>query len=329
MAVSLRVAPLALTCAFFLAAPCRAYALCLGTQLQNVSATATFQGGAGEYNPYDPTEYMQAITFSVKGGASILNCNYFVTLSAGGSGNASARYMARPDGAHLNYNVYTNASKSAVLKSVPGATASEVISGTFTAIIGAGQVHHYTIYWTIDPLQTVGADMARMQDVNLELKLYEGLLGTIFAQPDTEEITFRARVDSSVDLSLVNTGAAFNISDTTQTVDFGTLEAGEVQAFDTIVRSNDGYAITIESQNGLLMRHERAPAVNDAVPYSLKFDGQGISLPAGVPVTAITSSAVTPAAGHRFPTQFTVGTITGAEAAGEYRDVITVTVSAN
>lgn len=143
---------------------------------------------------------------------------------------------------------------------------------------------------------------------------------------DSKTIAFRALADSNVDLSLVDTGGAFNVADTSQTVDFGNLSAGTQRSYDTVIRSNDGYSVTFQSQNAQKLKHT---VKTDTVSYTMTFGGSSVNLSGGGVVNAATSNGVTPATGDRFATQFTIGAMTGAETAGNYQDVLTVTVSAH
>lgn len=311
----------------FILAPHQAFALCLDLDLVNVPSTVTFGGGTGEYEVYDSLEHMQAISFKVTGSASILNCSYFITLEAGASGNPAQRKMTRgSDSARLNYNAYTTIAKTSILKSKTTAGAGEVITGSFPVLLGVNQEGNHGFFWTVNPGQVVAAASDRFQDVTLELRLYSGLILGISVLEDTKTITFRAKAESSVDLSLVDTGGAFNIGDGVQTVDFGTLSSGESLAYDTMVRSNDGYIVTLQSQNSQNMKHTNIPSA--LVPYTLTLSGNALDLSAGNAVEAVSSGNITPVLGDRLPTVFTVGALSGAEPAGDYQDVITVTVSA-
>lgn len=308
--------------------PSTAHALCLGMGLQGVPATATFQGATTEYQVYDPAQYLQTVNFQVGGGASIATCNYFVTLSPGNSGNPSQRKLVL-GGSSLNYNVYTDLSLSNILKDLSTASASNVITGSFPVALGTGQTNNQSLYWTITPSQVVAANATRYQDTSLTLSLYTGLLLGVYVLADSKTITFRAQAESSVDLSLVSTGGAFSTSSTTQTVNFGTLSNGETMSYDTIIRSNDGYLVTMKSQNSEVMK-QASPSVTTTVPYTMTFGGSLVNLSSGATTTVIShSGTTTPATGDRYATKFTIGTLTGGETAGTYQDVITVTVSAD
>lgn len=145
----------------------------------------------------------------------------------------------------------------------------------------------------------------------------------------TKTISFQARVESSVDLSLVESGRPFDIGVTTQLVEFGTLESGAQRSIDIVVRSNNGYSVTMQSENRQVMVHSRGAAITSTVSYNVTFNGGGIDLSSGGAVQIIASSATTPATGRVFPVEFTIGTLSGDEIAGKYSDIIFVEVTAN
>ncbi|MBI3606798.1 MAG: hypothetical protein HY207_02400, partial [Nitrospirae bacterium] len=177
--------------------------------------------------------------------------------------------------------------------------------------------------------QVVPASGTPYTDGNLTLSLYSGLLFLSPTLVTTKTITFRARADSRVDVSLVESGKRFDIGETTQLIDFGTLESGEQRGFDVVVRSNNGYVVTMQSQNHQLLVHARAPAIVDTVSYSVIFNGGGVDLSTGAPVPVIADTGTTLATGIAFPLEFTVGPLSGNEVAGTYSDVINVEVTAN
>ena len=58
-------------------------------------------------------------------------------------------------------------------------------------------------------------------------------------------------------------------------------------------------------------------------------NGGAVDLSTGGPVQVLSGTWTTPATGIAFPVEFTVGNLSGSEAAGTYSDVINVTVTAN
>ncbi len=308
--------------------PHAAHALCINLTFGTVPSLVTYEGGIGGYAVYDPQEHMQTVSFEVRGEATGATCEYFVTLSTGQSGDFDQRQLSEMTN-RLNYNAYTDSDKSNVFKALPTATQGQVIAGSFPVAIALTQTHTHDFFWTVNPRQVVSASGTPYTDVNLTLSLYSGLLFLSPTLEATKTITFQARVDSSVDVSLVESGQRFDIGETTQLVDFGTLESGEQRGFDVVVRSNNGYVVTMQSQNRQLLVHARAPAITDTVSYSVIFNGGGVDLSTGAPVQVIAGTGTTPATGIAFSIEFTVGTLSGDEAAGTYSDVINVEVTAN
>jgi hypothetical protein len=307
--------------------PRAAEALCVGLAFGNVPSLVTFEGGIEGYAVYDPQEYLQTVSFQVTGEATGVTCEYFVTLSAGQSGNFNQRKMSEMINT-LNYNAYTNAGKGNIFKSLPTATQSETITGSFPVAIALAQTNTHQFYWTIKPQQVVPALGIPYADNTLTLGLYSGLPLSSPTLVTSKTITFETHVASSVDVSLVASGAPFDIGETTQLVDFGTLESGEQRGFDVVVRSNNGYVVTMQSQNHQLLVHSRGAAVG-TVAYSVVFNGGGVDLSTGAPEQIVSSTGTTPATGTAFPIEFVVGTLSDQETAGTYSDVIDVEVTAN
>jgi len=303
------------------------YALCVGAAFSGLPSVSTFQSPSGQYDVFDTAEHLQTVNFQVTSIANALGCNYYVTLSAGLSGNMNQRELARGAGERLDYNVYTTAGKTNILKD-NSAGASNHIVGSFPALASVLQTANHSLHWTIEPEQIFVTSATQFADNNLTIRLYAEVLLGIYAVADTKTISFRAKAESSVDLSLVNTGGSFSSSDTNQTVDFGTLTSGEQLAFDTIIRSNAAnYSVSMQSQNSQSMVH--TGSMGATIPYLINFNGSNINLSSGNSVQVTSSSAITGSGGARFPTSFTIGTLTGAETAGTYQDIITVTISAN
>lgn len=308
--------------------PYETHALCVNLAFGSTPSLATFEGGSGGYAVYDSQEYLQTVSFDVRGEATGATCEYFVTLSAGQSGDFNLRKLAETTN-RLNYNAYTDSGKSSIFKALPTATQSEVVAGSFPVAVALTQTNTHKFYWTVNRQQVALAADTPYTDVNLTLSLYSGQLLLNPTLEASKTITFRANVDSSVDVSLAESGKRFDIGETTQLIDFGTLESGEQRGFDVVVRSNDGYVVTMQSQNQQLLVHSRAPAIRDTVSYSVVFNGGGVDLSTGAPVPVIAGTGTTPATGISFPIEFSVGTLSGNEVTGTYSDIIYVEVAAN
>lgn len=317
----------AIICACLLLPSCEAAALCVGLKFVGAPAAVTFAGGSAGYNVYDPEKHLQTVNFQVEAEAIGATCEYFVALSSGQSGDFNRRKLSQA-AKMLSYNAYTDAGKT-IFKAPPTAAQGEVISGSFPVAIALTQTNNHSFFWTVDPQQIVPAQQTHYADANLSLDLYAGTLLNSPTLVASAAVTFRARVESSVDLSLVRSGAPFNINDTAQLIDFGVLSSGEQREIDLVVRSNNGYAVSMQSLNRQVMVHAEAPAVRDTVPYQIVLSGGGVDLSASAIVQVISGTGTTPATGISFPIEFTVGNLSGAETAGMYSDIISVTVTAN
>ncbi len=302
-----------------------ARATCLTLSIKNVSVTQSYVGGAGAYSPFTATTYNQTVAFDVSGGAVTVACSYFITLSAGSSGNNGQRTLVLGSKI-LNYNAYTDSTNTNILKDLTTATASQILTGSFG--IGSGLTNHHTFSWTITPQQIVNATTSPYSDT-VTLTVYTGILGILPVQVATQTLTFQSTVDSDVDLSLVPSGSAFNIASTLETVDFGNLASGASQGFDLVIRSDSGYKVTLQSANKQALLIQNA-AYTDTVPYTMTINGTSVDLSSGAAVSPVAVSGVTTAqTGVALPIVITLGTLTGHETSGTYQDIVTVTVSAD
>ena len=290
--------------------------------ISSLASTQTWTAsGAGGYQVFDPVEQMQTIQVSVAN-AGKGTCSYFVAVSAGNSGVFTEREM-RQSATDLGYNLYTDAAKSNIIKDEATATSSEVLSGTVKKYETVVQ----DAYWIVAASQVLPPWSGAYYDDDLVFSLY---LGTIGHSPDLiEERTVRlqSQVASSVELSLVDSGGGFDGADTTQLLDFGLMSTGASLGFDLRVRTNDGYAVSMQSENSQVMEHV-LPSQPSTVPYTITVDGSSADLSSGSPVEVASGTGSTDAEGDSLPILVTLGDVTD-RTAGNYQDLITITVIAN
>ena len=126
-----------------------------GAQALGVTCITSSTGLAfGIYNPVQstPTDSTGQVSVQCSGLLGLL-VSYSISLSAGGSGSASARRMSGSGGS-LGYNVYTDAAHSALWGDGSGGT-STVADGYLLSI---GTVtRNYTAYGRIPARQVVRA----------------------------------------------------------------------------------------------------------------------------------------------------------------------------
>lgn len=311
--------------------PWQARAVCVTLNFANLGVTQTYAGNAGgDYNPYDTAAYAMTVNLNVSSLVSLLPCPYFVAATAGQSGSASARKLLFA-GTQLDYNLYTSGGQSFVLMpQVSGGNSSNYLTGSFNPILSLLQSQAQSFVWTIPALKPVKASGTNFYTDSVTLGLYEGAPGdSAPVLRDSVVVTFRARVAGSVDLSVVNTGAAFAIGSTNRSEAFGNAGSGASRAFDISVRSNVGYAVTAQSANGQILKHATA-SVTSTLPYAIKVNNVSVNLSTpNTPVqVAAASGAVTPVNGTNVPVTVTLGTLSGHEVAGNYSDTVGLTVSA-
>ncbi len=285
-----------------------------GLRLNNI-APVTFGGSTGiGYESFDTTLYPQSAPLTISNQRKNA-CNYFITFSEGSSGTYNRTLL---NGANvLNYQLYDQASQANILKDLPAATASEVLSGNFTGR-GAQQLSFFLVI----PAEQVVRPGTYTDTITMTA--YEGD-PTSSIQHRTRTLTISATVLEQIDLSLVNPGGSFNPALTARLIDFGILQTGKFSDFDLRVRSNIGYSISLSSQNIGNMAHID-PTDSSLIPFSFTANSVNVDL-SGPAATVINTPLPTSPLGTPYPMRVTVGTI-GNASAGDYQDNITITIIA-
>jgi hypothetical protein len=106
-------------------------------------------------------------------------------------------------------------------------------------------------------------------------------------------------------------------------IDFHTLTAGEIKNAIVQVRATSAVAIVVQSQNQGRMKHEVLGG-DPGVPYTMRLDGTNVNL-AAASDTVLRAPPVS-LEGASYPMLLQVGDVAG-RPAGEYQDLLTVTVS--
>lgn len=247
------------------------------------------------------------------------NCNYFVTISKGNSSTFN-RFM-RSGQDQENYNIFKTPSLQTIVKDLPDANPTEVITGSFGNNSGSFNFHTFTVFRPDQGLLPVG----RYRD-RVRISIFEGAFGSTTRRSDQRNIRIEHNVQPQVDISLVDSGAPFNRQDVTQTLDFGTLQSGESMQFDMVVQSNAGYEVSMSSQNNGNLQHTSQQS--QRVAYTLAVDGtsRDLSSSQSAPVVVASGSGATSNNGDRKAVQVSIGSINN-KLSGRYSDNITVTVT--
>lgn len=249
-------------------------------------------------------------------------CTFFLTFDYGASSSYSTRALRRSGGFQWPFQIH-QASTLDVLKTLADAVSnSDILVGSFSQSPGTQQLNlSYRVF----------LDQANLYrrfgnyDDDVTVSLYRGTLSSsTFVR--TRNLSLEYSAPKKIDLSIVDPSSAFNLSDTTQLMDFGSsMQAGDVANADLLVKYNAGYRIRLSSLRDGVLRRTTAPF--NTIGYTFRFNGNVISLAgsSGSPTTVETGSGVSPVDGLRRTLQATVGSIAG-KAPGLYEDVITITV---
>ena len=131
-------------------------------------------------------------------------------------------------------------------------------------------------------------------------------------------------VPPRIDLSLVDTGASFNLNDTVQNLNFGELEENEQLSADLVIRSNGKYTISLSSQNSWALLNS---IQNDRITYSFYLNDQRLDGPgsSNIIYDAFQNNSFANRE-LRYRLMVKIGPTEG-RASGNYSDVIVVTTT--
>ncbi len=281
--------------------------------LRNLTAVSFTSSQA--YPVFQASDTGKAATFQVRHPSGQPACSYFVTFSKGGAATYSGRRMILSS-TELKYQIYDSASLSSILKEVPDAVAGEVIAGTFS---GTGLVTHDLSFYVNIPQQQVVAPNTYVDSITV--RLYEGTLSS-YTQRDSQTIQIRGQTVSTTQVC-VGCVTAFDTTLHSHELNFGTLDTAEFKTGTVRVRSNDGYAIYLQSANRSVLKHA---TLASTVPYTATVNGTAVTLTGTSQVLIQQVSGATAAQGVVYDVKITIGSTTGA-LAGNYADAITVTVT--
>ena len=241
-------------------------------------------------------------------------------LAANRGGISSYNRRMELMGNVIPYNLYTQSSHNNPLLDYPDvANKNDVIKGSFKNNKYSKNVTVYALRPQLIAQNPPGGVYSDL----VTYKLYSDQTGyTIPAA--TKSVLVTTIQPKFVHLSLVDSGSPFDISDTIQNLNFGTLNSGDIQSFDIRIKSNSGHAIYFSSQNDGNLKHA---TLNELVNYTISVDGGSKELngSSSSPVLVATAAGQTPPSGS--PHQVTVQIEQfGLKAEGDYSDNITITV---
>lgn len=293
-------------------------AACNRLRLRDLTVVNWSGGNGSGYGVFDATRYIEQIPFRVtKAGG---DCDYVVALSSDGASGQFRQLTRSTDS--IDFNIYTTASASTPVGSIPGADQQEVLSGTFAT--AGSQEDIVNFYIALEPGQIVPRGR---YSSTMAVILYEGTLASAI-EVQRINLTVRANVDEVVEISLVDSGQPFDLFDTGYIVDFGQSLGPATQGFDMRIRGNAGFDVRFKSGNRGAMQF-LADTRQPGIPYSFSVNNSPAAFDSAgqVKVALKPSGTVTPVGGDAFPVEFSIGDI-GNFLAGIYEDTVTITVIA-
>lgn len=242
--------------------------------------------------------------------------NFFVVLDNGGASSYSTRAL-QSNMQTYPIQFYKDAARNQILKSEFEATPSDVLFGAFAG----GTTTFNSAYYAYIDANANQYIAAGNYSQNFLLKLYEGDFNNRILR-DSKVVQFAFTQYKSIDVSMVSTGSAFNITDTTQNIDFGKLVEGATRGFDIVLLYNAGYSVSMNSTNDGKLKHSTEEKF---VPYSLTVDGIPVALTNDATVVKSASGISSPN-GTRLPVTVKIGSLTDS-APGTYTDTVVVHVT--
>lgn len=288
-----------------------AQAVCTNMQLQ-VNQTAFDLVSSQTVNP----------TLVVKANTNPGACDFFITFDYGQGSSFSSRGL-RSGGNVWPFQIAKNAAGTQIIKRVGDiSSTNDILTGTLTAGSNDRQVN--VNYWAILDMSNPWLPRGDYED-NFTVTLYRGSPFGSYFFISSNSVRFRYQAGRRVDISLVPTGGTFNVSDTTETLNFGNLTTGATRSADAVIKYNGGYILRASSQNNGRLKHSTQ---NEYIDYSATFNSTIVNLnnTSGNPVEIIRELGQSPASGKRIPIGVTIGNVTG-KRGGQYADTITLTVT--
>lgn len=250
------------------------------------------------------------------------SCIFAIGIDKGGAANYN-RQLSGASGI-LNYNLSPEASINNIFKDVNDRTNNnEIILGEFRS--NRGNSSQNTRFYGQLTLPNNATGGHYTDTVNV--KVYELFFGFFYILRQTKPLTLYYQVPEQIALSIVNRGASFDSNSTSRSLNFGSLSAGATRGVDVVIQTSAGYSLNVSSQNNGKMKHSQ---INSYVDYSLRANGQPVNLDgsSSSPRTIQTGTGGHPGDGFRFELDFEIGAV-NTQPAGNYNDLITVTVTTN
>jgi hypothetical protein len=244
------------------------------------------------------------------------SCDFLVFIE-----NNSSTYTNRKlthGGNSVPIQFYSNSGRTQIIKSASEASSkSDALWGTLT---GPSVDLYY--YPNIDTSVSVPSG-PYIDRFDFSLYSWNGNSFNSKTKVTTNASTnYKYLVDTSISLSLVDTGSPFNAADVTQDLDFGALTTGKTMGFDLILMYTNGYNLYMSSVNSGSIKS----ASSNTIPYTLNLNGSPVSLSASYQ-SVNTGTGSAPSGGTRLPVSVVIGNV-GNAPSGSYTDTVSIKIAA-
>ncbi len=257
-------------------------------------------------------------------------CDWYVTVNKGDDNDGTYnRYIERNNSNQLSIDI-RNEADTETLKDLPDAIPpANVISGTFGAPAeGTTKIAKYKYVLGIVPSDAKDGNYSNSWTV----KLYSRIPPAVsYTQSGSSSIGANYTVATSLDVSMVATGAPFNLAQTSYSMNFGNLTQNQIQTSDMIVYANTNYTYTLSSTNGGKLKRVGGPATTpNFISYQLSIAATAHTSAVNVTTYPYTSPTVSQPnkTELRFPISVQIIDNPATRLSGTFTDTITVTLTA-
>ncbi|QNQ07723.1 hypothetical protein [Sphingomonas alpina] len=259
------------------------------------------------YNPFAPSNEVADINVELSNsGDTACTVRLFARPSTGGSSLLSGadRLLYRVDNGGAG----------------GGGEAGEI--GPFSLTIGARQQRMVGIHIIIPAQQIMPRGLYR---TDLALRLVDDANGELaLISPNASlNVAVPARIEMNISGAAAR-GSGGPLSMAPASINFGEAHSGQSERVFVNIWSNGSVTVALSSENGGVLRHMEN-ATLPPISYSTRFDGQPINLRSPV---ALTRNPPATLSGGAYELAVTLGDIRR-NYAGQYKDVITVSISEN
>jgi hypothetical protein len=249
-------------------------------------------------------------------------CSSYLLFFSKGLANSYSR-KAFLSGQQASYNLHQNTFAFGTLKDVNDAlNAAEYIQG---GLPDEKVDYQGNFYISVPGFSSQGNLAAGIYSDNIQISVFSLANNGDRLIEEVQPWSINLIVETSLNVSLVDEGGAYDASSTAKIMNFGFLQQNQELGVDLMVDANTTYQVRLSSlNNGNLAKG------TNRVAYSLRVNGVNINLlgSSSTPVSVATGSP-TNATPARYNLKAKITGTTDGKPAGDYEDTITITTIAN